>query len=320
MKAAFLVKPSKIIDKPLIIKNVKIGELGSDEILIKIRSCGICKIDLELIEGRLYDHGSAKLPIIPGHEIIGTIEEIGEYVHDLKRGDRVALGLIYDSCNICNHCKNNEFEYCESLSLTGIHANGGFAEYVKAKANKVIKIPNFIEDTDNHFLCEFLFAIKAIENIENPFEDKIAIIGEDLTAKMINELLKIKNIETKSFVRRNIDNENLNYKTIEKGYFNIAIITYDSPDIIEFVINKIKKGGKIILFSHSTIRLPSFLEGKKIISIGIPGFREFRKALEYYRYIKNFNLDKKSFELESINDVILEMKQNNKKFILLNKA
>ncbi|HLI46909.1 MAG TPA: alcohol dehydrogenase catalytic domain-containing protein, partial [Geobacterales bacterium] len=105
MKAAFLIKPSKVFDKPLVIKNVKNKDLANDEVRIRVKSCGICKLDLELIEGKREREISEKFPIIPGHEVIGIIDEIGKNVHELNEGDRVALGLIYDSCNSCDACQ-----------------------------------------------------------------------------------------------------------------------------------------------------------------------------------------------------------------------
>lgn len=125
------------------IQDVPVPELGDDECLIKVLYTGICGTDLHLYEGH---HPTAKAPLIPGHEFVGTIERINtSRPTSLQAGDRVVVEPLI-SCGTCEACREGNVHVCRSLKLLGIHTNGGFAEYLKASLDKVIKIDDGISD------------------------------------------------------------------------------------------------------------------------------------------------------------------------------
>jgi D-arabinose 1-dehydrogenase-like Zn-dependent alcohol dehydrogenase len=126
--------------QPLALQEMPIPDIEEDEVLIRVHACGVCGSDIHLLHG---DFGPfAKAPIIPGHEIAGIIEAIGRRVSHLKPGSRVGLGWTQHTCGVCTQCVAGNTSICQRQKVTGVQLNGGYAEYVKATARDVIKLPD----------------------------------------------------------------------------------------------------------------------------------------------------------------------------------
>ena len=118
------------------------GSLGAHEVEIAISHCGICRSDLNLISN---DWGTSQYPFIPGHEIVGTVAEVGSGVHTLKVGQRVGLGWQSNSCGECEWCMQGLENLCPASEATCVHRNGGYADSVRANARFVIPIPDALD-------------------------------------------------------------------------------------------------------------------------------------------------------------------------------
>jgi uncharacterized zinc-type alcohol dehydrogenase-like protein len=118
------------------------GKLGLREVEIAITHCGVCHSDLHLIAN---DWGISQYPFIPGHEIVGTVTEVGAEVHSLAVGQRVGLGWQSNSCGECEWCSRGMENLCLQAEGTCVHRNGGYADRVRANARFVIPIPDGLE-------------------------------------------------------------------------------------------------------------------------------------------------------------------------------
>lgn len=136
MKAAVV---NQFHDK-LEIKEVPIPELEHGEILVKIKACGVCHTDLHAAHGDW--PVKPKLPLIPGHEGVGVIERVGPGVTSLKVGDRVGIPWLYSACGECEYCLSGRETLCQSQLNAGYSVDGGYAEYCKAPAAYVAKVPD----------------------------------------------------------------------------------------------------------------------------------------------------------------------------------
>src|SRR5690349_8877076 len=125
MKAMVLEEPMH----PLVLKTLPVPAPSSNQVLIKIVACGICRTDLHIIDGELTQ---SKLPLIPGHEIIGVIVKKGDEVTRLKEGDFVGVPWLAYTCGKCKYCKRNQENLCEQALFTGYTTDGGYAEYTVA--------------------------------------------------------------------------------------------------------------------------------------------------------------------------------------------
>jgi propanol-preferring alcohol dehydrogenase len=117
----------------------EIPQPGDNEVLIKVEACGICHGDAIAKEGRF---PGIKYPITPGHEVVGVIDKIGSTVKTWKAGQRVGVGWHGGHCNQCSECRKGNFGACEKSLTTGIHLNGGYAEYMIARPEAMVSIPD----------------------------------------------------------------------------------------------------------------------------------------------------------------------------------
>ena len=129
--------------KPLELVDLPIPEPKPKQILIKVLACGVCRTELDQIEGRITP---PKLPVIPGHQPVGIVEAIGSEVTRFEIGDRVGAAWIYSSCGQCKFCRQGEENLCEQFKGTGCDADGGYAEYMVISEGFAYKIPQRFAD------------------------------------------------------------------------------------------------------------------------------------------------------------------------------
>ncbi len=144
MKAMVLEKTSSIEGKPLKMVDLAIPPPNSRQILVRISVCGICHTDIDEIEGRVKP---SKLPVVPGHQIIGRVESLGSQVTRFKEGDRVGVAWIWSSCGRCVHCQEGRENLCDQFQGTGCHANGGYAEFMLVSEDFAYPIPERFSDS-----------------------------------------------------------------------------------------------------------------------------------------------------------------------------
>lgn len=125
--------------------------LGAEEVDVRISHCGVCRSDLHLIDN---DWGISKYPFVPGHEIIGTIAEVGSAVRHLKPGDRVGIGWQANSCGHCEWCRSGKEHLCAEAQPTCVHRHGGFAEAVRVSSRFAVPLPAALDsETAAPLLC-----------------------------------------------------------------------------------------------------------------------------------------------------------------------
>jgi alcohol dehydrogenase, propanol-preferring len=139
MKAAIL----REYKQPLQIEDTETPVPGPDEVLIKVDACGVCHSDLHIAEGD-WTHllRIIKRPLIPGHEAVGRVVEKGEAVDNLEIGDRVGVAWTHWTCGECELCKEGHENLCSSQTITGATVDGGYSEFMKAKASHALKVPD----------------------------------------------------------------------------------------------------------------------------------------------------------------------------------
>ena len=118
------------------------GPLGDTEVEIQVEYCGLCHSDLSMVDNEL---GISRYPLVPGHEIIGTVAATGSCAQGITRGKRVGLGWFADSCLTCEWCKSGNHHLCASVTGTIIGRHGGFADRVRANAAWVIPLPERLD-------------------------------------------------------------------------------------------------------------------------------------------------------------------------------
>ncbi|MEM9476867.1 MAG: alcohol dehydrogenase AdhP [Pseudomonadota bacterium] len=172
MKAA--VVPA--LGEPLDIREVPVPEVGPGQILMRVRASGVCHTDLHAAEGDWPVKPTA--PFIPGHEGVGEVAAVGEGVTHLKEGDRIGAPWLHTACGHCEHCVGGWETLCESQQNTGYSVDGGYAEFVRADANYVGRIPDGLDfGPAAPVLCAGVTVYKGLKETEARPGDWVAISG-----------------------------------------------------------------------------------------------------------------------------------------------
>lgn len=153
----------------------EIPKPGAGQVLIKVQACGICHSDSLVKEGHW---PGVQYPRIPGHEVAGVIESVGEGVNAWKPGQRVGVGWYNSHCTECTSCRRGDFVTCERGSITGILVDGGYADYMVAPAQALALIPDDLNAADaGPLLCAGITTFNALRNSDARPGDLVAILG-----------------------------------------------------------------------------------------------------------------------------------------------
>jgi propanol-preferring alcohol dehydrogenase len=160
MKAAVLRVPTPVEHSPLELSDVPIPEPGPGQVLVRITACGICRTDLHVVEGEL---PPKKSPVVPGHQVVGTIEKLGPGVSELTLGTRVGIAWLHRTCGKCEYCRSGRENLCDAPDFTGYTVDGGFAEYALAEADFVYPLPkNFGDLQAAPLLCAGIIGFRCL--------------------------------------------------------------------------------------------------------------------------------------------------------------
>jgi alcohol dehydrogenase, propanol-preferring len=160
MKAFVLEKPAPVENFPLKMIETEIPKPQSDEILVKVAACGVCRTDLHVCEGEL---PVRRENVIPGHQIVGRVVETGTDVKGFEKGERVGIAWLNRTCGGCRYCLRGRENLCESAGFTGWTVNGGFAEYAVAPAAFTYHLPEAFSDLQAApLLCAGIIGYRAL--------------------------------------------------------------------------------------------------------------------------------------------------------------
>jgi len=175
MKAAVL----RDFKTPLTIQDVALPKPAASEVLIKVEVCGVCHSDLHVADGDWPQlAGIVKKPLILGHEVAGTIVEAGSEVQGVKVGDRVGVPWIHWTCGKCEFCREGNENLCVQQQITGVTVDGGYAEFVKAPATHVARIPgNLASEQAAPLLCAGVTVHRALKQSRITAGQRLAVFG-----------------------------------------------------------------------------------------------------------------------------------------------
>lgn len=188
MHAMILDSIAPIESAPLQWRQIADPQPGSGEVRLRVRCCAICRTDLHVIEGELPQQ---KLPVIPGHQIVGVVDEIGSDCHGLRVGDRVGVAWLRHTCGACDYCRRGRENLCERSQYTGYHADGGYAEYALVPERFAYSIPENFPDADAApLLCSGIIGYAALRRAAVPEGGTVALYGFGSSAHVVFQIAK----------------------------------------------------------------------------------------------------------------------------------
>jgi len=160
MHAMVLNRTADVSSHPLAMQPRRVPDPGPGDVLVKVHVCGVCRTDLHVVEGEL---PHITLPLIPGHQIVGTVVRTGRAVADHRVGDRVGIAWLQGTCGHCPYCTSGRVNLCTGARFTGYQVDGGYAEYACAPAPDAYPIPpRFSDEAAAPLLCAGIIGYRAL--------------------------------------------------------------------------------------------------------------------------------------------------------------
>jgi len=187
--------------RPLTFSEVAPREPGPDEVLIAVKACAVCRTDLHIIDGEL---PRPKLPLVPGHEIVGAVVEKGDHVQRFAIGDRVGVPWLGWTCGVCEYCRQGRENLCDRARFTGYQMDGGYAELAVADQRYCFPIPDAFDDVAAApLLCAGLVGYRtlrlAAEAAREP--ERIGIYGFGAAAHIVAQVARFQGRQVFAFTK-----------------------------------------------------------------------------------------------------------------------
>ncbi len=332
MRAMVLSQLAPIETKPLELRLINKHKIsGPYEVLIKIEACGVCRSQLHGIEGdwRKYNI-PPKLPVVPGHEIVGRIVDKGELANKFNIGQKAGVSPLRYSCMKCMYCNNGKENLCESADITGESLMGGYSEYITVNEDFATFVPDEMKsEYAAPLFCAGLTAYKAIEVSEPNPGAIIGIFGIGGVGHMAIQFANIhnckaiaisrsymhldvaKNVGAFDVIRYNNDKsvflDNLKRSA---GILDSAIVFAPSENVVDIAIRSVKRGGTIVIGTFTNI--PSFnVSEEKTIRGTLIGTRNDMNNVIKIAKDKKLTVVVEKYRLENANEVLVKLKNSN---------
>ncbi len=261
---------------PLHLTELPIPQPDPEQVLIKIAACGLCRTDLHIVDGEL---PTPKLPLVPGHQIVGHIVQLGTQVDSYQTGQRVGVPWLGSACGTCSYCLNRQENLCDNALYTGYQIDGGFAEYCVADARFIFPLPDAYSDLEAApLLCAGLIGYRALRLAGTV--KRIGFYGFGSSAHLLTQIALYRGSEVYAFTRPG-DSEkqaiatNLGAiwasgtDTLPPYPLDAAIIFAPVGELVPHALKAVKKGGVVICAGIHMSDIPSFsydlLWGERIL-------------------------------------------------------
>src|SRR5712691_4695376 len=193
MRAMVMEKPKS----PLVLRDLPKPKPATDQLLVHVKACAVCRTDLHIVDGELRD---PKLPLILGHQIVGRVEESGENVKGFSVGDRVGIPWLGWTDGDCIYCRSNRENLCDRARFTGYNIDGGYAEFTVADARFCFRLPNEYNDVDvAPLLCAGMLGYRSYRKTGDAH--RLGIYGFGNAAHLITQVALDEKKEIYAFTR-----------------------------------------------------------------------------------------------------------------------
>jgi propanol-preferring alcohol dehydrogenase len=265
MKACLLNATARIETNPLQLGEVAVPQPVKGEVLVRVRACGVCRTDLHVIEGELPPR---KSPVIPGHQVVGVVEKLGEGAPRYAIGARVGVAWLHHTDGVCEYCRRGEENLCDAPTFTGYSVDGGYAEYVVAPEDFVYAIPEGFSDLQAApLLCAGIIGFRSLRLSGIKSSGRLGFYGFGAAAHVAIQVARYWNVTVYASTR-DARHQKL---ALELGAawaggtldappekLDAAIVFAPAGEIVPAALAALRKGGVLVLGGIHMSPIPSF--------------------------------------------------------------
>jgi propanol-preferring alcohol dehydrogenase len=247
-------------------RQIPVPRPNPDQVLIKVHACGVCRTDLHVVDGEL---PNPKLPIIPGHEIVGSIVQVGKNVESFQIGDRIGIPWLGHTCGCCLYCRTGKENLCDEPLFTGYTLDGGYAEYAVADRRYCFALPESYDDASvAPLLCAGLIGYRSYRMAGEGVE-RLGIYGFGGAAHIVAQIAVYQGKRVFAFTRpgdTNARNFALSLGAVWAGDstamppepLDAAIIFAPIGSLVPAALRATAKGGTVVCGGIHMSDIPSF--------------------------------------------------------------
>ncbi|HZN23581.1 MAG TPA: zinc-dependent alcohol dehydrogenase family protein [Burkholderiales bacterium] len=251
--------------KPLAERELSVPEPGAREMLIRVHACGVCRTDLHIVDG---DLNAGKLPIIPGHEVVGTVVACGAAVNGHVSGDRIGIPWLGFTCGSCAYCVRGQENLCDHARFTGYDLDGGYAEYLVAHERYCLRIPDAYDDASAApLLCAGLIGYRSLMAAGDA--RRLGLYGFGAAAHIVAQIARYEGREVYAFTKSgDLDGQAFartlgavwagGSETAPPAELDAAIIFAPVGSLVVSALRATRKGGTVVCAGIHMSDVPSF--------------------------------------------------------------
>jgi len=326
MRAMLLERSQPAEESPLHLAEIPTPTPAPGEVRVRVRCCAVCHTDLHIVEGEL---PLPKLPVIPGHQIVGVIDAVGKEVHKLKEGDRVGVPWLYHTCGQCDYCRRGFENLCDFGQFTGYHANGGYAEAMLVSESYTHLLPAIFSDENAApLLCAGIIGYRSYHLSGAHRGLRLGLYGFGASAHLVLQLARHEGCEVYVFTRTPAHRELAkklgaawvgDAQDTPPAELDSAIIFAPAGSLVPQALRVLRKGGTLALAGITMSPIPqldySLLYHERIIrSVANSTRKDCREFLDLAAQMTTGKIPLHSeiqlFDLDQANQALQALKKS----------
>jgi alcohol dehydrogenase, propanol-preferring len=265
VRAVELRAAAPIGTAPLVLVERPLPEPGPGEVRVRVSACGCCRTDLHVVEG---DLDLPRLPLVPGHQAVGTIDALGDGCDSLQLGDRVGVPWLHHTDGVCEFCVRGEENLCEHADFTGWTVDGGYADALTVPEPFAVRLPETLGDLEAApLLCAGVIGYRALRRAEVEPGERVALMGFGASAHLAIQVLHYWGCETVVLTRgaghRELAREMGaswvgDAAELPPGTCDRAIVFAPAGELVPVALQVVRPGGTVSLAGIHMSTIPAF--------------------------------------------------------------
>jgi alcohol dehydrogenase, propanol-preferring len=316
MRAMLFEEPGQLLR----LVDLPIPEPGAGQVLIRVRACAVCRTDLHVVDGEL---PNPKRPLIPGHEIVGTVEQLGKNLERFKIGDRVGVPWLGWTCGQCSFCRSGRENLCDRAKFTGYTLDGGYAEYTVADQRFCFPVPDSYGDAEAApLLCAGLIGYRSL--VKAGAGKRLGIYGFGAAAHIVAQVARHQKRRIYAFTRpgdQQAKDFALKLGAVWAGAsgeappekLDAAIIFAPAGELVPHALRALDKGGVVVCGGIHMSDIPSFpysilWEERSLCSVANLTRRDGEEFMALAPQVP-VRTEVQSFRLEEANEALSQLRK-----------